>query len=70
VTLNYPPVIFTPLERPAIHGGDNIIIISIPHRKGGVKATSFLTGFNIDGRLSGAEVGLAEILGEKLGKKK
>ena len=26
--------------------------------------------FKIDGRLSGAEVGLAEFLGEKLGKKK
>jgi hypothetical protein len=36
---------FTPLESPAIHDGDNIIKTSIPHRKGGVKATSFLTGF-------------------------
>jgi hypothetical protein len=36
---------FTPLEKPAIHGGDDINKTSIPHRKGGVKATSFLTGF-------------------------
>jgi hypothetical protein len=37
--------IFTPLESRAIHGGDNIIKTSIPQRKGGAKATSFLTGF-------------------------
>ena len=37
--------LFTPLESPAIHGGDDINKTSIPHRKGGVKATSFLTGF-------------------------
>ncbi len=36
---------FTPLESPAIHGGDDINKTSIPHRKGGVKAPSFLTGF-------------------------
>jgi hypothetical protein len=38
---------FTPLESPAIHGGDDINEISIPHRKGGVKALSFLTGFTL-----------------------
>jgi hypothetical protein len=48
--------LFTPLESPAIHGGDDINKTSIPHhvrklfsngthRKGGVKAPSFLTGF-------------------------
>jgi len=37
--------VFTQLESPAIHGGDDINKTSIPHRKGGVKATSFLTGF-------------------------
>ena len=47
---------FTPLENPAIHGGDNINgsslrarrpsgLAAIPRRKGGVKAPSFLTGF-------------------------
>ena len=30
--------IFTPLERPAIYGGDDINKASIPYRKGGVKA--------------------------------
>ena len=40
--------LFTPLESPAIHGGDNIIKTSTPHRKGGFKATSFLTGFTND----------------------
>jgi len=34
----------TPLETPAINGGDDINKTSIPHRKGGVKAPSFLTG--------------------------
>jgi hypothetical protein len=38
-------VIFTPLESPAIYGGDGIDKISIPYRKSGVKAPSFLTGF-------------------------
>ena len=38
---------FTPLESPANHGGDGINEISIPHRKGGVKALSFLTGFTL-----------------------
>jgi len=37
--------LFTPLESPAIYGGDNINKDSIPYRKGGVKAPSFLTGF-------------------------
>jgi hypothetical protein len=36
---------FTPLESPAIHGGDDMNKTSIPHRKGGVRAPSFLTGF-------------------------
>jgi superfamily II DNA helicase RecQ len=36
---------FTPLERPAIFGRDDINKASIPSRKGGVKAPSFLTGF-------------------------
>jgi len=43
---------FTPLESPAIHDGDDINKTSrrvesttIPYRKGGVKAPSFLTGF-------------------------
>jgi len=38
---------FTPLESPAIYGGDYINRISIPHREGGVKALSFLTGFTL-----------------------
>jgi polysaccharide export outer membrane protein len=37
--------LFTPLESPAIYGGDDINQASIPYRKGGVKAPSFLTGF-------------------------
>jgi hypothetical protein len=37
--------VFTPLENPAIYGGDNIDRISVPYRKGGVKAPYFLTGF-------------------------
>jgi hypothetical protein len=36
---------FTPLESPAIYGGDDIGKILIPYRKGRVKAPSFLTGF-------------------------
>ena len=36
---------FTLLKSPAIHGGDNSVKASVPHRRGGVKATSFLTGF-------------------------
>ena len=36
---------FTSLESPTINGGDDINKTSIPHRKGGVKAPSFLTGF-------------------------
>jgi len=38
---------FTPLETPAIYGGDYINRISIPYRYGGVKALSFLTGFTL-----------------------
>ena len=37
--------IFTPLENPAIDVESNIDRISIPYRKGGVKAPFFLTGF-------------------------
>jgi len=40
-------VLFTPLESPAIYGGDDIDKILIPYRKGGVKAPSFLTGFTL-----------------------
>jgi len=40
-----PAPLFTPLESPAIYGGDDINKVSIPYRKGGVKAPSFLTGF-------------------------
>ncbi len=40
---------FTPLESPAIYGGDNINKASIPYRKGGVKAPSFLTGYYLYG---------------------
>jgi hypothetical protein len=38
---------FTPLESPAIYGGDDMDKISTPYRKGGVKAPSFLTGFTL-----------------------
>ncbi len=49
-------LLFTPLESPAIYDGDDINKVSlrarrpsgpaaIPHRIGGVKAPSFLTGF-------------------------
>jgi ATP-dependent DNA helicase RecQ len=48
---------FTPLESPAIFSRDDIDKASIPSRKGGVKAPSFLTGFTrkeriIKGKLS------------------
>ena len=43
--------IFTPLESPAIYGGDNINKASATYRKGGVKAPSFLTGFTTSGIL-------------------
>jgi preprotein translocase subunit SecF len=36
---------FTPLESSTIYGKDEIDKISIPYRKGEVKAPSFLTGF-------------------------
>jgi len=36
---------FTPLENPAIYGGEDINKASVPNRKGGVKAPSFITGF-------------------------
>ena len=36
---------FTPLESRAIHGGDDMNKTSVPHRKGRIKAPSFLTGF-------------------------
>jgi ATP-dependent exoDNAse (exonuclease V) beta subunit len=54
--LYHCPDPITPLESPAIHGGDDI---SIPHRKGRVRAPSFLTGFtaieelNLEERLRG-----------------
>jgi len=54
--LYHHPDPITPLESPAIHGGDDI---SIPHRKGRVRAPSFLTGFtaieelNLEERLRG-----------------
>ena len=38
---------FTLLEIPTIYGGDYINRISIPYRKGVVKALSFLTGFTL-----------------------
>ena len=38
-------LLFTPLESPAIHSGDNIIRTLIAHREGRVRAASFLTGF-------------------------
>jgi TRAP transporter TAXI family solute receptor len=38
---------FTPLESPAINGGDSTDRISISYRKGGIKALSFLTGFTV-----------------------
>jgi molybdopterin synthase sulfur carrier subunit len=38
-------ILFTPLEIPTIHGGDNINLTSIPLRKGGVETTYFPTGF-------------------------
>jgi len=37
--------IFTPLENPSIDNGGNIDRISMPYRKGGVKAPSFLMKF-------------------------
>jgi len=50
---------FTPLESPAIHGGDDMNKTSVPHRKDKLKAPSFLTGFtpieelNLEKRLRG-----------------
>jgi len=38
----------TPLESPAIYGGDGIDNILIPHRKGEIKVPSFLTGSTED----------------------
>ena len=38
---------FTPLESPAINGGDAMGHICIHYRKGGVKTPSFLTGFTL-----------------------
>ncbi|MDI6889441.1 MAG: 1,4-dihydroxy-6-naphthoate synthase [Thermodesulfovibrionales bacterium] len=43
-----PP--FTPLESPAICGGDDIGKISIPYRKDGALTPPFLTGFTKGGR--------------------
>jgi hypothetical protein len=39
--------IFTPLESPAIYDVDSTDRMSIPYRKGEVKAPSFLTGFTL-----------------------
>ena len=40
--------VFTPLERPTIHGGDDISErFQFLNRKDGVKAPSFLTGFTL-----------------------
>jgi hypothetical protein len=39
-----PSVFPAPLESPVIYGGDDINKASVPNRKGGVKAPSFLTG--------------------------
>jgi hypothetical protein len=36
---------FVLLENPDIHVGGNRLDASVPHRKGEVKATSFLMGF-------------------------
>jgi ATP-dependent exoDNAse (exonuclease V) beta subunit len=50
---------FAPLESRAIHGGDDMNKTSVPHRKGRIKAPSFLTGFapikelNLEERLRG-----------------
>jgi hypothetical protein len=41
---------FTRLENPAIYGGDHRSI-SIPYRKGRVKALSILTGFTLSASL-------------------
>ena len=38
------PPFFTPLESPTIYGGGDVNKASVPYRKGGVKAPSFLTG--------------------------
>ena len=38
---------FTPLETPAVHGGNHSVKTLIPHRKGGVKALFFLTGLTV-----------------------
>jgi hypothetical protein len=46
---------FTPLESPAIYGGDEIGKILIPYRKGRVKAPSFLTGFTPNKFLGGRD---------------
>jgi len=40
---------FTPLESPAIYGGDDTDKISTPYRKGRVKVPSFLTGLTKKG---------------------
>ncbi len=50
---------FAPLESRTIHGGDDMNKTSVPHRKGRIKAPSFLTGFapieelNLEERLRG-----------------
>ena len=49
------PFRFTPLEGSTIHGGDDIRNTSISHRKGVVKAPSFLTGFTKKERIKQPE---------------
>jgi len=38
---------FTPLENPAIYGGDDMDKISTPYRKGGVKTPILSNGVNL-----------------------
>jgi ATP-dependent exoDNAse (exonuclease V) beta subunit len=50
--LYHHPEPITPLESPAIHGGDDMNKTSVPHRKGRIKAPSFLTGFAVTEELN------------------
>jgi len=51
---------FTPLESPDIHGGDDKNKVVIPYRKGGVKVPSFLTG--LTSSLTSTRFGIIHIL--------
>lgn len=53
---------FTPLESPAINGGDEVTEVLIPYRKGGIKASSFLTGFTLVELIVGLAIGAVIIL--------